>query len=87
MKEINISRAKKIVNELEKFRGMLAVINSNNYSNVVIHIETRAIFNGYNAARLINEDVPVALKQVTACLLKAEFERQIKALEDELETL
>ena len=87
MKEGNIVRAKKIVSALEKYRGMLAVLNSNNYCNFIVHIESKANFNGYNCARLLDDEVPKTLKQVTVCLLKAEFEQEIRALELELETL
>ena len=87
MKEENITRAKKIVSALERYRGMLAVLKSNNYCHFIIHIGSKANFNGYNSVRLGSEEVPNTLKQVTVCLLKAEFEQEIRALELELETL
>ena len=87
MKEENIDRAKAIQSLLRDHRGRLAVLRSNNFKHVGITFETQAIFDGYNTAKFVGNEIPAGLKDVMACLLKSDIEQKIKALEEELATL
>lgn len=87
MKEVNINRAKDIQDLLRNHRGRLAVLKSNNFKYVGVAFETQATFNGFNTARIENDNMPAGLKEVMACLLKSDIEQKIKALEEELATL
>ena len=88
MKEQNLQRVKKIVDILEMKRGKLAVINMPMHQGFSVRVNARnSTSEAHNSISLGEEDIPKYLKEIILLTAAKELERQIKALEDELETL
>ena len=88
MKEQNLKRVKRIAVLLEEKRYKLAVIKMPFGRDFSIKVNARN--NASEACRSISlgeEDIPKYLEEIILLTATNELERQIKALEDELETL
>lgn len=88
MKEENIQRAKRIVNILEDKRWKLSVINMPKHKGFSVSVDARNNESEpFRSISLGEKDIPQYLEEIVLSTAIRELERQIKALEDELEAL
>lgn len=88
MKEGNIQRAKRIVDILGDKRLKLSVINMPKHKGFSVRVDARNNESEpYKSISLDEKDIPKYLEEIVLSTAIRELERQIKALEDELETL
>lgn len=88
MKEANLARAAKVGHALQKLRTKLEVMERPLQRSFGASLECRnATHESYTGVSVYEDDLPDYIKEVTLCLVKSEFRRQIAELEAELETL